>query len=169
VSSYLRQIARSLSLSISYFVLFISVSRFTCNLHFKVSYYVTSSLRRGCVCSLQLLLALAKAFILRFESRGIHDHMLLSQIQDSPNLEGQVPIFISPGKGCPSYNLRQWVPFTSLPTTHRATVEVLDPASTQDADWLHGPSRNSTLIVACVSVAAGTCLLSHCLETNAVQ
>jgi hypothetical protein len=25
-----------------------------------------------------------------------HDHILLSQIRDSPNLEGQVPVFISP-------------------------------------------------------------------------
>jgi hypothetical protein len=28
--------------------------------------------------------------------RGTHDRILLSQIQDSPNLEGQAPIFISP-------------------------------------------------------------------------
>jgi hypothetical protein len=28
--------------------------------------------------------------------RVLQDHILLSQIQDSPNLEGQVPIFISP-------------------------------------------------------------------------
>jgi hypothetical protein len=32
--------------------------------------------------------------ILKFESRGSHDHILLSQIRDSPNLEGQVPVFI---------------------------------------------------------------------------
>jgi hypothetical protein len=58
--------------------------------------YVTSSLTRGWVCSLQLLLALARAVILRSESRGTHDHILLYRIQDSPNLEGQVPVFISP-------------------------------------------------------------------------
>jgi hypothetical protein len=34
--------------------------------------------------------------ILRSESRGAHDHILLSQIRDSPNLEGQVPVVISP-------------------------------------------------------------------------
>jgi hypothetical protein len=45
---------------------------------------------RGCVCRLPLLL------VLRSESRGTHDHILLSQIPDSPNLEGQVPVFISP-------------------------------------------------------------------------
>jgi hypothetical protein len=41
------------------------------------------------------MLALASAIILRSESCGTHDHILLSQIQDSNNLDGQVPIFIS--------------------------------------------------------------------------
>jgi hypothetical protein len=54
--------------------------------------YVTTSLTRGCVCRLQLLLALASAV----KSRGINDHILLSQIRDFHNLEGQVPVFISP-------------------------------------------------------------------------
>jgi hypothetical protein len=48
----------------------------------------------GRVCHLLLLLALASAVIL--ESHGTHDHILLSQIRDSPNLEGYVPVFISP-------------------------------------------------------------------------
>jgi hypothetical protein len=30
------------------------------------------------------------------ESHGTHDHILLSHIRHSPNLEGQVPVFISP-------------------------------------------------------------------------
>jgi hypothetical protein len=42
------------------------------------------------------MLALDSAVILMSESCGDHDHILLSQIRDSPNLEGQVPIFISP-------------------------------------------------------------------------
>jgi hypothetical protein len=58
--------------------------------------YVTSSLTRGWVCRLQLLLALASAVILGSKSRGTGDHILLSQIRDSHNLEGQVPVFISP-------------------------------------------------------------------------
>jgi hypothetical protein len=49
----------------------------------------------GWVCSLELLLVLARAVILRSDSRGTHDHILLSQIRDSPNLQGQVPVFIS--------------------------------------------------------------------------
>jgi hypothetical protein len=58
--------------------------------------YVTSSLTREWVCSLQLLLVLATAVILPSDSRGTRDHILLSQIRDSPNLEGQAPVFISP-------------------------------------------------------------------------
>jgi hypothetical protein len=56
---------------------------------------VTSSLTRGWVCRLRLLLVLASAGILRWKSRGTHDHILLSQIRDSPNLDCQVPVFIS--------------------------------------------------------------------------
>jgi hypothetical protein len=50
---------------------------------------------RGWVCHSQLLLALASAVNLRSESRETHHHILLSQIGDSPNLEGQVPVFVS--------------------------------------------------------------------------
>jgi hypothetical protein len=41
------------------------------------------------------MLVLASAVNLRPESRGTHDHSLLSQIRDSPNLESQVPVLIS--------------------------------------------------------------------------
>jgi hypothetical protein len=92
--------------------------------------YVTSSLTRGLVCRLQLLLALASTVILRSESRWIHVYILLSQIRDSPNLEGQVPYLYLPGTGWPGYIPRDWVPFSSPPTTRRATVEVFDLAST---------------------------------------
>jgi hypothetical protein len=55
--------------------------------------YVTSSLTRGWVCHLQLLLVLASTVILRSESRGTHDHILLSHFRNPLNLEGQVPLF----------------------------------------------------------------------------
>jgi hypothetical protein len=58
--------------------------------------YVTSSLTKGWVCCLQSLLVLTSTVILRSESHRTHDHILLSQIRDSPNLERQVPVFISP-------------------------------------------------------------------------
>jgi hypothetical protein len=57
---------------------------------------VALSLTRERVCRLRLLLHPASAIILGSESRGTRDHILLSQIRDSPNLEGQVPVFISP-------------------------------------------------------------------------
>jgi hypothetical protein len=53
-------------------------------------------LTREWVCRLQLLLVLASAVILGSESRGTRDYILLSQIRDYPNQEGQVPVFISP-------------------------------------------------------------------------
>jgi hypothetical protein len=45
-----------------------------------------SSLTRGRVCGYQLLLVLAKAVILGFQSCGAHDHILISQIRDAENL-----------------------------------------------------------------------------------
>jgi hypothetical protein len=39
---------------------------------------------------------LASTIILGSKSHGTRGHILLSQIRDSPNLEGQVPVFISP-------------------------------------------------------------------------
>jgi hypothetical protein len=42
---------------------------------------------RGRVCSLQLLLVLASAVIFGSESLETHNHILLSEIRGSPNLE----------------------------------------------------------------------------------
>jgi hypothetical protein len=64
--------------------------------HLRVCWCGALSLTREWVCRLQLLLILASAVILVSESRGTRDHILLSKIRDSPNLEGQVPVFISP-------------------------------------------------------------------------
>jgi hypothetical protein len=64
--------------------------------------YITSSLTRGWVCRLQLLLVFASAVILRSESRGTHDHILLSQIWDSPQPGGPGPrIYIPQEQGVP--------------------------------------------------------------------
>jgi hypothetical protein len=62
----------------------------------RVCWCGAPSLTRERVCRLQLLLVLTSAVILGSESRGTHDHILLSQIRDSSNLEDQVPVFISP-------------------------------------------------------------------------
>jgi hypothetical protein len=87
--------------------------------------YVTPSLPRGRVCRLQLLLVLASAVILRSESRRAHDHITLYQIRISPNLEGQVPVFISRRNRVARLYPRQWVPFSSPPTTRRVTVDLV--------------------------------------------
>jgi hypothetical protein len=94
--------------------------------------YVTSSLTRGWICRLQVLLVLASAVIIRSESRGTHNYILKSQIQDSPNMEGQAPDLSHPETGWTGYTPRQWVPFSSSPMYRRATVEVFDPAFPRD-------------------------------------
>jgi hypothetical protein len=52
---------------------------------------VISSLMRGCVCRLQLLLSLVSAVIPRSEFHRTHDQMLLSGIPDSPQPGGPGP------------------------------------------------------------------------------
>jgi hypothetical protein len=54
------------------------------------------SLTRGRVCNLQFPLALTSAVILGSQSCGTYDHILLSQIRDSTNLEGENSVFRSP-------------------------------------------------------------------------
>jgi hypothetical protein len=61
------------------------------------------------ICRLQLLLALASAFILGSESRGTRDHYFT--VSDSK------------------------LPFLSPSTTDRAAVEVFDPASTRETNY----------------------------------
>jgi hypothetical protein len=64
--------------------------------HLRVCWCGALSLTRERVCHIQLLLDLASTVNLGSESRGTRGHILLSQIRDSPNLEGQVPVFTSP-------------------------------------------------------------------------
>jgi hypothetical protein len=87
--------------TVSQFVLAASPLTLTTSIFFQLntyghSFHITSSLTRGWACRLQLLLVLSSAVILRPESRGIHDHILLSQIRESFNLEVQVPVFCIP-------------------------------------------------------------------------
>jgi hypothetical protein len=85
---------------------------------------------RGCFCRLQLLLVLASEIIRRPESLRNHDHILLSQIRDSPNLEGRSTDLYLPGTGWTNNTPRHWVPFSSSHPTRRARMEVSEPAST---------------------------------------
>jgi hypothetical protein len=82
------------------FVLAPSPLRPTTSIFFQLdncgySPYVPLSLTGGCVRRLHLLLTLAIAAILGSESCGTHDHILLSQIRDTPQPGGPGPrIFI---------------------------------------------------------------------------
>jgi hypothetical protein len=82
-------------------------------------------LTRRWVCCLQLLLVLASAVILGFESRENHDHISLSQTQDFPNLEGQVPVFISYRNRVAQLYPQELGSLFVAPTTRSATLEVL--------------------------------------------
>jgi hypothetical protein len=88
--------------TVNRFVLVTSPLRFTTsNFIFQLnncgcSPYVTSSLSRGWVCRLQLLLLVASAVILRSKPRATPYRISLAHTPDSFNLEGQVPVFISP-------------------------------------------------------------------------
>jgi hypothetical protein len=57
--------------------------------------YVTSSLMRGRVCRLQLLLVLASVLIPGSDSRGTHDHTLLYQIK------------LTTCSSCPAYSISE--------------------------------------------------------------
>jgi hypothetical protein len=46
------------------------------------------------------------------------------------------PYLYRPGTGRPTYTPRHWVPFSSLPRTLRATVDVFKPTSTRGELWL---------------------------------
>jgi hypothetical protein len=92
--------------------------------------YATSPLTRGWVCKLQLLLVLASALILGSESRGTHDHILLSQFRYSPNLEDQFPVFISPRKRVAQLQPQPLGSLFVASYDSQGTVEVFEPAST---------------------------------------
>jgi hypothetical protein len=81
------------------------------------SLYVTSSLTRRLVCRLQLLLVLASAVILRSESSGTHDHILLTQIRDSPDLVVQSPYLYPQVQGGPVIPPGTGFPFRRLLTS----------------------------------------------------
>jgi hypothetical protein len=149
---------------------------------------------RGGVCRLELKLALASAVILRSESRGTQYHILLSQIRDSPNLESQVPVFISPrnrvaqlypqalGSLCVASYVSLGYGGGIQPCLHTGFLCFTDcssfrsPVYSLGADRIQSTASNSSSIVACfcsnnsttvasLSVAAEMCLESHCLAT----
>jgi hypothetical protein len=136
----------------------------------------------GWVSRIKWLLVLASAIILRSESCGTHDHILLSQIRYSPTWRAKIPYLYPPRTGWAGYTPRHWVAFSSPPTTRRATVEVFDTTSTRVltgspklsslkplcTDRVKNTVSKSNSFGACGFVAAGTCLEILCFETVVV-
>jgi hypothetical protein len=87
--------------------------------------YVTSSLTRGWVCRLQVLLVLASAVILRSESRGLIT-FYYPRFETPQTWRTSSPYLYPPGTGWLGYTPRHWIPFSSPPTTRRATMGAFD-------------------------------------------
>jgi hypothetical protein len=88
----------------------------------RVSCWGAPSLTRGWVCNLlvHLFLGLARAVTLGSKSHRTRT-IFYCLIWDSPNLEGQVPVFISPRNRVAQLNHRalQKNEYTNLPTRHK--------------------------------------------------
>jgi hypothetical protein len=134
---------------------------------------VTSSLTRIWVCSLELLLVLASAVILRYGSHGTHDHILVSDLR-LPKPGGPGPrIYISQEQGGPVITPGTGFPFRRLlrlaglrwrystPPPHGTQLAKLPlrfSLYSLGTDGKVNAVSHSSFIVACVSVAADTCL-----------
>jgi hypothetical protein len=76
--------------------------------------YVTSSLMKGWVCRLQLLLVLASAVILRSEPRGTHDHFYCLRFETPPIWRAKSPCLYPPATGWSGYTPRHCSTFFSF-------------------------------------------------------
>jgi hypothetical protein len=111
---------------------------------FRRSSYVTSSLTRGWVRRLQLLLVLASAVIFRYSCL---------RFKVPITWRARSPCLFSPGTWWPGYTPKHWVPFSSPPTTRRATVEVFD-------------TENVSSIMTCSLVPRETTCPQSCTPSN---
>jgi hypothetical protein len=124
----------------------------------RYSPYELSFLMRGWVCRLQLLLGLTSAIILKSEScvthslstidywrsrcKGqisgpplLHTYILIAsfyclRFETPSNLRAKLLYLEPPWTEWQGYTPRHWIPFSSPPETHRATVELFNPAFT---------------------------------------
>jgi hypothetical protein len=137
------------------------------------SLYITSSLATAWVCRLQNCCRSSPAQSFWGPSpAGLKAIFYCLRFETSPTLRARSPYLHPPGTGWPGYTPRHCVPFSSPRTTRRATVDVFERASTRDSPTQlisptvlvitsrHGLHRKHRPTVACVSVAAGTSLLS---------
>jgi hypothetical protein len=107
----------------------------TTNIFFQLnirgySLYVTSSLTRGWVYRLQLLLTLVSAVILGSESPGFMTIFYCLRFETLPTWRARSPYLYPTGTEWSSYNPRHWVPFSS-PPTHRTTADVFEHSHTR--------------------------------------
>jgi hypothetical protein len=79
------------------------------------------------------------------------------RFETPPTWRNRSPYLYPPGTGWHSYTPRHWVPFSSPPTTRRATVEVFEPDSTGRTD-----SRNRR----CSSLSLGTGRIENTTSKN---
>jgi hypothetical protein len=90
--------------------------------------YVTSSLSRGCVCVYNYWWPSPAQSFSGPSPAGLMTIFYCLRFETLSTWRARSPYLYPPGTGWLSYTPRHWVPFPSPPTTHRATVEVLDPA-----------------------------------------
>jgi hypothetical protein len=116
--------------------------------------YIISSLTRGLVCHLQLLLALASASILGSESCRTRDHILQSQIRD----------FLF----CRLLRLTRLRWRYSTPPPYGNNSQLAGDRRYIASVWTQHktPFPNNPFIVACVFVNVGKCFPSLCLAMN---
>jgi hypothetical protein len=122
-------------------------------------------LTRRWVCRLQMLLALASAVIRGSESRRIMTIFCRLRSEALPTWRARSPYLYLPGTGWPNYISMHCVTFPSPPTTHRATVEVFERASTRGSGRLrlvvsiynlgmdnieNAASKNASIIASCI-------------------
>jgi hypothetical protein len=80
---------------------------------------------KGWLCRLQLLMVLARVVSNGSKPREPHDIFYCLKFETLSTWMASSPYLYTLGTGWPSYNPRHWVPFSSPPTTRRATVEEL--------------------------------------------
>jgi hypothetical protein len=85
--------------------------------------YVTSSLTRGWVCRLQLLLVSPSQLFSGPSPAGPTITFSCLWFETPPIRRARSPHLYPPGTGWPSYTPSHWVPFSSPSTTGRATVD----------------------------------------------
>jgi hypothetical protein len=101
-----------------------------------------------------------------FSPAGLMTIFYCLRFETLPTWRARSPYLYPPRTGWPCYTPRHWVPFSSPPTTCRATVEVLDPASTLGYEsWLYssGTDRtgNGSSTLTLCSTSSRVCLAVH--------